>query len=286
MVQGRPDFSVGVKLQRIWGLREGSVFAIEGLAATVMIGAATAAWLPGMIASELVMVAAVVLLFSHLGNPWAAWRAVANIRRSWISRGTAMIGAFCALGGAAIIVAFWLPLPAPLPAIILVLQLLTATFILFYPGFAMAASAGIPFWNTGLLPVLSCLGGLSSGGAALIALTPFATLTPFAPDVAIRIELGLLGGIAVCILALLSAAFRMGQAARLSGHRLIKVEIVWFWGLAVGAGLLIPAAIYGIMSTGAEVGILLPIVAVVLRLLGDISLRYAILKVGAYEALL
>ncbi len=286
MVQGRPDFSVGVKLQRIWGLREGSVFAIEGLAATVMIGAATAAWLPGMIAAELVMITAVVLLFSHLGNPWAAWRAVANIRRSWISRGTAMIGAFCGLGGAAIIVALWLPLPSPLPETLLVLQLVTAVFILFYPGFAMAASAGIPFWNTGLLPVLSCLGGLSTGGAVLIALAPIAALTPFAPEAAIQIELGLIGGIAVCLLALVSAAFRMGQAARFSAGRLMTIETIWFWLLAVGTGLLAPAAIYGIMLTGADVGILLPIVAAILRPLGDIALRFAILKVGAYEALL
>jgi formate-dependent nitrite reductase membrane component NrfD len=286
MVQGRPDFSVGPKLQRTWGFREAAVFALEGLAATVMVGSARVGWLPGMIAAEAAMLIAVGLLFSHLGNPRAAWRAIVNIRRSWISRGTATIGGFVALGGVAIASRLWLPLPGPMESLLFWLQAATAGFILFYPGFAMAASAGIPFWTTGVLPLLSCLGGLSSGLAALVALAPVAQVLPFAADTAAAVQLGAIGAIAVGVLALVTAAQRMGAAARLSAQRLLTVEVLWFWTLAVGLGLALPAACYTIMMFRPDVAVPTAAAAALLRASGDVALRYALLKVGAFEALL
>ncbi len=286
--QGRPDFRVGVKLQSIWGFREGSVFSVEGVAATFMMLAASAQWLPGMIAAELVMVLAVVLLFSHLGNPWAAWRAIANIRRSWISRGTAVIGAFCGLGAIAVFLRLVnLGLPDFIPTAIYWLQMIASAFILFYPGFAMAASAGIPFWNTGMLPILSALSGLANGGAAgLVFGEILAPRWLDAPSQPIA-ELGLLAAIAICIVAFLSAAHRMGRAARFSGQRLLTHEKALFWGGAIGVGLVVPALTTTLLYLQPDkVGLTaVLILGAIARVAGDISLRYAILRVGAYEAL-
>lgn len=288
MQQGRPDFRVGVKLQSIWGFREGSVFSVEGVAATFMMLSATAGWLPGMFAAEIVMVLAVVLLFSHLGNPWAAWRAIANIRRSWISRGTAVIGAFCGLGAAAIFLRFFdLGLPDFVPVAVYWLQLIASAFILFYPGFAMAASAGIPFWNTGMLPILSALSGLANGGACALVFADILAprwLETSSQPVA---ELGLLAAIAICLIAFVSAAHRMGRAARLSGQRLIGHEKLLFWGVAVAVGLVVPVLTSTLLLLQPDLTGLTVILALgaLARVAGDIALRYAILKVGAYEAL-
>lgn len=289
MRQGRPDFSVGPKLQTIWGFREASVFSLEGLAATVMAVCATASWLPGMIGAELAMIGAVVLLFSHLGNPRAAWRAIANIRRSWISRGTAVIGAFTGLGALLLIFALLIPVPPELVRAVYGLVVACGAFILFYPGFAMAASAGIPFWNTGMLPILSGLGGLSTGGAAALAMAPMGLSLPVSSDAALAAELGLLIAIGIGIIALISASHRMGAGARLSGQLMVRREKMWFWGLAVAVGLAVPGLILAVIiwfapsPTFTVVGLC---VAALGRILGDIALRYTILKVGTYESLL
>ncbi|MBM3512563.1 MAG: hypothetical protein FJX59_02480 [Alphaproteobacteria bacterium] len=282
MQQGRPDFSVGPKLQTTWGFREGAVFAAEGLSATVMMASAAAHWLPGMIGAEAVMVLVVVLLFSHLGNPTAAWRAIVNFRRSWISRGTTMIGGFVGLGALAILFELGFPAPAGAVSLVFALQAVTAAFIIFYPGFAMAASAGIPFWTTGSLPILSALGGLSSGTLAALALAPFGLSLPAELYVVENVALVLLAASAAAVLAQLSAALKAGAGARLSARLMIEREKLWFWTLAIAVGLILPAFCIGLGWLGFA-GLF---IAALARLVGDIALRYAILKVGTYESLL
>ena len=70
--QGRLDFSVGYRLQTIWGLREAVVFFLEGLGVALFAGFLLLDFMPGMIAGILLMVAAVLLLLSHLGQPLRA----------------------------------------------------------------------------------------------------------------------------------------------------------------------------------------------------------------------
>lgn len=278
-VQGRPDFSVGPKLQTIWGAREAFVFALEGIAAVTMTVCAARRWLPGMIGAELAMIAAVGLLFSHLGNPKAAWRAIANVRRSWISRGTAVIGAFCGLGALAILIELVrpaMPVPPWITDLVFWLLAICAGFIIFYPGFAMRASTGIPLWQTSFLPILSALGGLSTGGAVVVAAAP-----ALGVDVGALVgaELAVLAALAVAIAGFIARALGKGRAAQLSARLMMK-ERRWFWGLAVATGLVIP--VLALLLAPASTAVLT--IAAVSRYLGDAALRYAILKTGMYEA--
>ena len=274
--QGQPDFTVGPKLQTIWGAREAFVFSLEGVAATTMVICAAARWLPGMIAAEMAMVGAVALLFSHLGNPGAAWRAIFNLRRSWISRGTAVIGAFCGLGALAILGQF-IAVPAFLPDAMFWLLSASAGFIVFYPGFAMAASAGIPFWRTGLLPILSALGGLSSGGAVGLAVAPNVGIDGATLRLA---ELLVFALIVAAVATMTAIAYRRPGASQVSA-RLMLNEKRWFWALAVGAGLVLPLIL--VIAGGNAAWFAL---AALLRFLGDVAFRYTVLKVGTYEPLL
>ena len=86
--QGRLDFSVGYRLQTIWGLREAVVFFLEGLGVALVAGFALLDLIPGMIAGILLMVAAVLLLLSHLGHPLRAWMALRNLSLIHISEPT------------------------------------------------------------------------------------------------------------------------------------------------------------------------------------------------------
>lgn len=279
-VQGRPDFSVGPKLQTIWGVREAFVFSLEGVAAVTMVVCAARRWLPGMIGAELAMIAAVGLLFSHLGNPKAAWRAIANLRRSWISRGTAVIGAFCGLGALAILIELArpaYPVPPWIADAVFWLLAICAGFIIFYPGFAMRASAGIPLWQTALLPILSGLGGLSTGWSVVLALhAPLG----IAFDPARTFQYVIVALLVIALGAFFLVAILKGRAARLSARLMLR-ETYWFWSSTVLLSLVSHALIIAVPVLIVS----LP-AAAAFRFFGDAALRYSILKTGTYEAII
>jgi len=289
--QGRLDFSVRPKLQTIWGFREAAVFSLEGLSVTLFVASMFLNVVPGMVVGIVLLITAVLLLLSHLGHPFRAWMAIRNIRRSWVSRGTVMIGAFIGLGtlyvGAPLVLN--LALADWLVSALELMLILAGIFILLYPGFAMAASPAIPFWSTGLLPVLSMVNGLASGG--IVVLLTYLTLYG-QPDARIGpLDASWLQQACLALLALITLVYMAtmrtaGTAASLSVAYLVKREPLLFWVLAVGAGIVIPIATVTLTLNlhAAPLGLLW--VGVVARLLGDVCGRYAWLKAGIYDAVL
>ncbi len=163
--QSDHSFTVGPRFQTVWGIREAIVFALEGLGVGAFLLFAATDHVTGMIGALICMIGAVILLLSHLGKPMLAWRAIINVHRSWISRGTLAIGLFTALG---CLYVGGLTIPAlsfidNLNDILILGAVVTGLFILFYPGLAMRASAGIAFWSSPLLPLLSFLHGSLTG---------------------------------------------------------------------------------------------------------------------------
>lgn len=289
--QGRLDFTVSPKLQTIWGFREAAVFALEGLSVTIFIAFMFLHIVPGMVAGIVLLIMAVLLLLSHLGHPLRAWMAIRNFRRSWVSRGTVCIGGFIGLGtlyvGAPLVLD--LNLGGGLTNAIWLVLILAGIFILLYPGFAMAASPAIPFWSSGLLPVLSLANGLASGGMVVL-LTYVAMTGQIDPSIG-PVKVAWLQQSCLFVLALITFVYMLtmrnaGTAANLSATYLLTQEPVLFWILAVGAGILLPIVTIAVVLTAelAPVGLLW--VGVVARLVGDVCGRYAFLKAGIYDAVL
>jgi formate-dependent nitrite reductase membrane component NrfD len=289
--QGDLDFSVAPRLQTIWGIREASVFFLEGLSVTLFMAFAFLNVVPGMVLSIALLIAAVLLLLSHLGHPMRAWLAILNFRRSWVSRGTVVIGTFIGLG------TVYVGMPAVLHiemgesmTLAIGLSLIVAgIFILLYPGFVMSASPAIPFWSSGLMPVLSLINGLASGGMVVLLLYVTAILQV---DTTVgSIDLVTLQQSVLIVLAMTTFTYMVtmrnaGVAASLSVTYLMTQEPLLFWVLAVGGGLLLPIAAIVLTLTFdvAPVGLLW--VAVATRLVGDVAGRYAFLKGGIYEAVM
>lgn len=284
------DFSVSPKLQTIWGFREGVVFFLEGLSVTVFVGFMFLNFIPGMVAGVALLIAAVLLLLSHLGHPFRAWMAIRNFRRSWVSRGTVVIGAFNGLGIVYIAAPFvpQLQIAEPLMMAIAALLIVAGIFVLLYPGFAMSASPAIPFWSTGLLPVLSAINGLASG---LIVVLLYMSVTQ-SPDFYIGpVNLIWLEQIILVLLALSTFVYMVGMsnsgtAAKLSVAYLVQREPVLFWLLTVGAGIVVPIVVIAVtlIAPVAPAGLLWA--GVLARLVGDVCGRYAWLKAGIYDAVL
>jgi len=278
--QGDLDFSVAPRLQTVWGVREAAVFFLEGLSVTLFMAFAFLEYVPGMVASIALLIVAVLLLLSHLGHPMRAWMAIRNFRRSWVSRGTVVIGGFIGLGAVYVGVPAILQIDMGESLTVAIRSLLSvaAVFILVYPGFVMSASPAIPFWSSGLLPVLSLINGLASGLMVVLLIdTKLGSIDLALLEQSILITLGMV------TLFFFVTMNNAGAAARLSVTYLMTREPVLFWLLAVGAGLALPIAAIALTVTFdvAPVGLLW--IAVAARLVGDVAARYAFLKGGIYE---
>ena len=289
--QGDLDFSVAPRLQTVWGVREASVFFLEGLSVTLFMAFAFLKFVPGMVLSIALLIAAVLLLLSHLGHPMRAWLAILNFRNSWVSRGTVVIGTFIGLG------TVYVGMPAVLHiemgesmTLAIGLSLIVAAiFILVYPGFAMSASPAIPFWSSGLMPVLSLINGLASGG--MVVLLIYVTAILEVDMIVGSIDLVTLQQSVLIVLAMTTFTYMVtmsnaGAAASLSATYLMTHEPLLFWVLAVGGGMLLPIVAIALTLTFdvAPVGLLW--IAVATRLVGDVAARYAFLKGGIYEAVM
>lgn len=289
--QGDVDFSLSPKLQTIWGFREAFVFFLEGLSVTLFIAFAFLNVVPGMVLGIVLLIVAVLLLLSHLGHPLRAWMAIRNFRRSWVSRGTAVIGLFIGLGAIYIGAPLVLQIESVESLTVLMgLPLIVAgIFILLYPGFAMSASPAIPFWSSGLLPLLSLINGLASGG--MVVLLTYVTVIRQIDTTVGSVDFVWLQQSILSVLAMITYIYmvtmrKAGAAASLSVTFLMTQEPLLFWVLAIGAGLVLPITFIALTLTFnvAPVGLLW--VAAVARLVGDVSSRYAFLKAGIYEAVL
>jgi formate-dependent nitrite reductase membrane component NrfD len=281
--QGTLRFTVGYKLQRVWGFMEALIFAIEGVGASLVVLAVWQEQTVPLAIGVALLAIAVVLLLGHLGQPLKAWRALVNIRHSWVSRGTFLIGGSVALGILQLILG-WDGLGS-WSWVLKVALVLDGLMILAYPGFVLSTSPAIPFWNSGLMPVLSFVTGAASGLSVWFS----ASFETSGTDLTIlgQALLALYALLAICIFAYVSVQWRGASAAGQSARRLLRQEAALFVigacgiGLAGAALLAVPVA----MGTAA-----MPIAwlsaSAILRILGDLSLRYSFLRVGLYDPIL
>ena len=157
-----------------------------------------------------------------------------------------------------------------------------------YGGFAMNYVNGIALWNTALLPVLYGVSGIW-GGAGLglgIALASGATTTlGISLEEWIRV---LLIAYVVLLTAYLMSVRYINPTGKLSVLGIVAGRF-WalMWFVVVGLGLALPIIVVIIsLNTGLEnmpAGALY--VSIFCELLGDLTLRYLILKGGLYSPL-
>ncbi|MGE0314241.1 MAG: DmsC/YnfH family molybdoenzyme membrane anchor subunit [Lautropia sp.] len=283
LVQGKLGFTAGYKLQRRWGLTEACVFTLECagaplLAMSLMLKTEPAAYLTGL----MMVMLAIGLLLHHLGHPRRAWKAVLNVRHSWISRGTLALGAFVLLGAA------WLAvglgggslLDGRAAASIAWVFAAGALFIGLYPGLVLSASPAIAFWNSGLLPLLSLLQGVASATAMLVAFAGH-DAAPHAPRLA-TVLLWLLAANALVLALYVAGMLGRGAAAAESARHLLRDHAALFVAGACGLGIVLPFALTASLAPERAGSIVLALGALA-RLLGDLALRQSFLKVGMFE---
>jgi len=264
-------------------------------------GVTTGAWWATVLGWALIVLFKLPLHFLYLGRKRNFWRAIPPFtqawKTSWFARGMFFSIVFTGAGFLQIVLWYllhWVDLSASAADIVTVLAwivcIIAGVFIILtgvYCGFAMSYCKSLPFWNTGLLPIVFVIMGVADG----LALTMGVSLMT-GKDVPIE-TLEFWSRILLVVNALLIAgylirAYRRHFAAELAAQDLIKGSTAWvFWILLVILGIVTPLVISLVTMFMAEANAeLLLIVAIVCHTIGAFALKYSVLKVGIYRSVL
>jgi formate-dependent nitrite reductase membrane component NrfD len=233
----------------------------------------------------------------YLGKWYRFWRAFPPFSKawktSWFARGIVLTMIFLAFGVLQLImqglIAYGVTTGSGVWAANYVFMVLAGVFCVMtavYCGFAMSYCKSVPFWNTGLLPIVFLLMGVADGLALGMA-TGLVTgnhVTEVAES-ATRIMLIINS---MLIVSYLVNANYQSATGELSVRELVRGHVAWvFWIGIVILGIVIPFAIsVASYFTGQEAALGLLVFAIVCHTIGAFSLKYGVLKVGIYRPLL
>ena len=248
----------------------------------------------------LVMLLKLPLHLLYLGKPLRFWRTMPPFsgawRTSWIARGVVFTVFFSIFGLAQLVTSYILG-PGGMAAgdaqhliyvADIVLKVIAGIFVVLtgiYCGFMMSYCKSVPFWNTGLLPIVIMNAGIADGLALIMAIGLFTGGVNFhGLEYASRIVLGVN---AILLGTYLMNASYQSTTAELSVRELLvgRVAIIFWLGIVL-FGIVLPLAISFIsMFTGEATAILL-VAAIIGHTAGAFALKYCILKVGIYKPIL
>jgi len=220
----------------------------------------------------------------YLGHPSRSWRMVisAGWKTSWISRGLYFVSLSLVLGVIHLILTEWSSSALGLMIAADILALLA----IIYAGFAMNFINGISLWNSPLLPVLYLVLGIWGGlGITLMTLLPSEATTLGNLELWSRIFL--LAFIFLVFVYLLSIRYQ-GTTARVSVRQIITGRwAILFWVMVVSLAMVLPLAVtLSNWVAGLAIPATLLYIVIILELMGDLALRYCILRSGFYRPLI
>jgi formate-dependent nitrite reductase membrane component NrfD len=220
------------------------------------------------------------LHFLYLGKPLRFYRMIARPQTSWISRGMVFVSLFLLLGFINIL----LNLSAYTSTVLSVATILLAFLVVIYGGFAMCTVNGIPLWNTALLPILYVVSGLWGGAGITLAIAVTRGTAQVWAGVEVWAHLLLISFVLLLFTYLLTVSYG-SIAAKSSVREIVKrggAHI--FWIVVVLIGIAIPVAMTIIKFQPLPAAILY--VTLLCELLGDLGMRYLILRYGYYNPLI
>jgi formate-dependent nitrite reductase membrane component NrfD len=235
-----------------------------------------------------------MVLIADLGSPTRAILAGMKPRTSWIARGTWIISAFMVLsffhlvfhqftnvgetpGGAAVI------------DVIAVAGIIFAIGTMAYTGILLGASKGIPFWRSGIVPVVFVVSATVTGHfAIMLGMALFGDTTSLMmPFKTMALEAaGLVVLEVLAILFFLQAAFRQPDP-RESAERILRKRmfVVGYFILGLAAPLILMLIVYRASAEAAPGLYSIIVLGAVLGLIGGLILRQAVLICGALPTL-
>jgi len=236
------------------------------------------------------LVLGTIFLIADLGSPSRAVLAAKKPGTSWIARGTLIITCFMILSFLHLVLYQFANVSQSILNVIAVGGIVFAVGTMAYTGILLGASKGIPFWRTGVVPVLFVISAVVTGHFTIIlGVVLFGdTATALEPMRTMAIEAVALVVLEVlAILFFLQGAFRQPDS-RESAERILRKRLftIGYFVLGLAAPLLLMLVTYRSLLRGGDGGGMpLIVVASVLGLVGGLILRYTILVCGALPTL-
>ncbi len=221
----------------------------------------------------------------YLGHPFRFWRMVLKPGTSWISRGLIFVSLFLILG----LIQMVLVLDGGSSLVLMVLADIFAFLTIVYGGFAMNYINGIPLWNTALLPVLYVVSGIWGGaGVALGVALATGVVSTIGVSLEEWIRILLVAYIGLLIAYLISVRYT-NPIGKISVRGIVSGRywpLMWF--VVVFLGLVFPTAVVVTsLNTGIEnMPAVVLYISIFCELVGDLTMRYLILKEGVYAPLI
>jgi formate-dependent nitrite reductase membrane component NrfD len=213
----------------------------------------------------------------HLHKPLRFWRMLLKPGSSWIARGFIFIALFIVLAAIQLALSFWLS-GTTSESVFRVLSGLFAFGVVIYGGFVLSSVKAIRLWNSAMMPSLFVISSLI-GGVAVFLIIELGENTNPTTTLILILEIALVF-YAVMLGLHLWISIYSSPAARNSVLLILKSYI--FWVLVVSAGIIVPLFIFFLAESGA---VALLSTGAVFIVLGNLALRYILLKGGVYSPL-
>jgi formate-dependent nitrite reductase membrane component NrfD len=257
-------------------------------------------WWGALIGWLVIVLIKVPLHFLYLGKPQRFWRTMPPFssawKTSWIARGVLFTMLFTGFGLLQLVTSYLLVnshiLTGSALSVVfsldIILKALAGIFVILtgiYCGFMLSYCKSVPFWNTGILPVVILNAGIADGLALVMAVGLFAGGVHFEAIESVS-------RIALIINALLIGTYLMNatyqsSTAELSVRELIagRVAAVFWLGIVV-LGILVPLVISLLSLFTGVASVPLLVCAIICHTAGAFALKYGILKVGIHRPIL
>lgn len=206
------------------------------------------------LASPVVAFGALLLVFDlgqGLKKPWLLLGLLSNFR-SVMTWGVYILSAFIIVG---LLKAFFVfknkTAPAALTWAGAILALATGT----YTGLLLAVVKAIPFWSTGIMPVLFVVSALSTGLSATALLAPLVERGEFRAGREGQVHVQLIVSelvIAAIFFGIMLAGVKGPVGAKSAAAVVAGSFAPVFWGYFIGLGLLFPLLVYARQYLGSK----------------------------------
>lgn len=226
-----------------------------------------------------------LFLIADLGSPTRAVLAGMKPGTSWIARGFWIISAFMVLALLHLVLHLAGVTQGALIDTISVLGIVCAVGTMAYTGILLGASKGIPFWRTGVVPVVFVVSALVTGHfTIMLGVTLFgdtaavgSSLRTMALEAAVLVALEVL-----VILFFLQAAFKLPDP-RESAERILRRRsfVVGYFVLGLAVPLLLMLFVY----RASAISLTMVALGAILGLVGGLILRQSVLVCGALPTL-
>jgi formate-dependent nitrite reductase membrane component NrfD len=289
-MQSRPwEFGVKETPAREWSEGLGSFIAVAmfcgGIAGGLYLASLFFNNIWGMLVAWIFALGMGLFDIVHLSKPMRVWRIAFRAGSSWISRGFIFVILFIGAAGIQLLIHVVTGAAYNEPTAAEVFFRVVAGILAFgvavYSGFVVGFVNGIKFWNSALMPVLVVIGGLAGGSAILLAIGTYTSAIDFGTIQSFA-RFTLVFYVASIFIHLWVSTYS-SPVARDSARLLLSGSMAGlFWILIILVGIAVPLILEFVTDIDSSA---ILTVSAAMVLLGNLTLRYSILKAGRYTPL-